>query len=277
MLDLFSKFDITFFLTLAISLIIGGAIFYYCYTRLNILEESVINQGKILQSFISGQVNLMPNTLSCEPQLEEPSHTNDKIDISDDESDDGDDDDDGDNDGESDDGESDDGDDQENDNEINIKNMHKIKNAENESDSESSDDDDNKEPYNSLKIDNEHLKGVTQVGIFDLGGSINTETNGVAILGHILDMDKISTTVMETSLEKNEDIKIVDVSKEDLITDITENDENKKKKSLSKMSNKELKDLIIKKNLGNESHIKNLQKKELLEILQNENQSIIEQ
>ena len=43
------------------------------------------------------------------------------------------------------------------------------------------------------------------------------------------------------------------------------------------MSKKELKDLIIKKNLGNESDIKNLQKKELLEIIQNENQSIIEQ
>ena len=260
MFDLFSKFDITFFLTLAISLLIGGAIFYYCFTRLNILEESVINQGKILQSFISGQVNLIPHPLSTESQQEEPSTMNDKIDISDDESDDDDDDDD-------------------DDNEINVKNLHKIKNAENETDSESSDDDDdnNDEPYNNLKIDNHDLKDVTQVGILDLGGSMNPETTGVAILGHILDMDRISATVMDTSLEKTEDIKIVDVSKDDLITDVTENDENKKKKSLSKMSNKELKDLIIKKNLGNESDIKNLQKKELLEIIQNENQSIIEQ
>ena len=259
MFDLFSKFDITFFLTLAISLLIGGAIFYYCFTRLNILEESVINQGKILQSFISGQVNLIPHPLPTESQQEEPSTMNDKIDISDDETDDDDDDDD--------------------DDEINIKNMHKIKNAENETDSESSDDDDdnNDEPYNNLKIDNHDLKDVTQVGILDLGGSMNPETTGVAILGHILDMDRISATVMDTSLEKTEDIKIVDVSKDDLITDVTENDENKKKKSLSKMSNKELKDLIIKKNLGNESDIKNLQKKELLEIIQNENQSIIEQ
>jgi len=260
MLDLFSKFDITFFLTLAISLLIGGAIFYYCFTRLNILEESVINQGKILQSFISGQVNLIPHPLTSESPQEEPSTMNDKIDISDDETDDDDDDDD-------------------DDDEINIKNMHKIKNAENETDSESSDDDDdnNEEPYNNLKIDNHDLKDVTQVGILDLGGSMNPETTGVAILGHILDMDRISATVMDTSLEKTEDIKIVDVSKDDLITDVTENDENKKKKSLSKMSNKELKDLIIKKNLGNESDIKNLQKKELLEIIQNENQSIIEQ
>jgi hypothetical protein len=261
MFDLFSKFDITFFLTLAISLLIGGAIFYYCFTRLNILEESVINQGKILQSFISGQVNLIPHPLTSETQQEEPSPINDKIDISDDESDD----------------ESDDDDD----NEINVKNLHKIQNAENESDCESSDDDDdddnNNEPYNNLKIDNHDLKHVTQVGILDLGGSINPETTGVAILGHILDMERISATVMDTSLEKTEDIKIVDVSKDDLITDVTENDENKKKKSLSKMSNKELKDLIIKKNLGNESDIKNLQKKELLEIIQNENQSIIEQ
>ena len=270
MFDLFSKFDITFFLTLAISLLIGGAIFYYCYTRLNILEESVINQGKILQSFISGQVNLIPQPLTSESQQEEPFPINDKIDISDDES------------------ESDDDDDD--DNEINVKNLHKIQNAENESDSESSDDDDddddnnndnnNDEPYNNLKIDNHNLKDVTQVGILDLGGSMNRETTGVAILGHILDMERISATVMDSSLEETEDIKIVDVSKDDLITDVTENDlitdvtendENKKKKSLSKMSNKELKDLIIKKNLGNESDIKNLQKKELLEIIKNKN------
>ena len=98
--------------------------------------------------------------------------------------------------------------------------------------------------------------------------------------GFSLSPKKITQDLINSSAilhKSSEDIKIVDVSKEDLITDVTENDENKKKKSLSKMSNKELKDLIIKKNLGNEPDIKNLQKKELLEIIQNENQSIIEQ
>ena len=53
--------DTGFIIILAILLLISGGIMFYCYRRLNLLEESMINQGKILQNLISNLQNYNNN------------------------------------------------------------------------------------------------------------------------------------------------------------------------------------------------------------------------
>lgn len=53
--------DTGFIIILAILLLISGGIMFYCYRRLNLLEESIINQGKILQNLISNLQNYNNN------------------------------------------------------------------------------------------------------------------------------------------------------------------------------------------------------------------------
>ena len=49
---LFKFIDSGFLLTFGLILLISGGIMLYCYRRLNLLEKSVIEHGKILQNFI---------------------------------------------------------------------------------------------------------------------------------------------------------------------------------------------------------------------------------
>ncbi len=48
---LFKFIDSGFLLTFGLILLISGGIMLYCYRRLNLLEKSVIEHGKILQKF----------------------------------------------------------------------------------------------------------------------------------------------------------------------------------------------------------------------------------
>ena len=45
--------DTTFILTLGIILLISGGIMIYCYRRLNVLENGLIQQGRVIQDFIT--------------------------------------------------------------------------------------------------------------------------------------------------------------------------------------------------------------------------------
>ena len=99
MVGLNLNFDVSLLFPLAISLLIGGALFYYFYTRINVLETSIINQGKILQTFISGNINTQTagsttDTLNNNNNNNLQTELSQKIDISDDEESDDDDDDD---------------------------------------------------------------------------------------------------------------------------------------------------------------------------------------
>ena len=81
-------------ISLAITIILCGGLMYYVYSRLNILESSIIEHGKILQSFIINSHNqnlgnMAKNTTNTTNQILHPDPNqnlgNDKIDISDDE------------------------------------------------------------------------------------------------------------------------------------------------------------------------------------------------
>ena len=98
MISLLNFIDTGFIITLGLLLLVSGAVMLYCYRRLNILENSLIEHGKILQNFI---VNYNNQILATQQNqlggLESESTTNlqnqNRISVSDDEDDDDDDDD----------------------------------------------------------------------------------------------------------------------------------------------------------------------------------------
>tara|TARA_R110001592_G_scaffold9607_17_gene50926 strand:+ start:4130 stop:4882 length:753 start_codon:yes stop_codon:yes gene_type:complete len=57
MISLLNFIDTGFIITLGLLLLISGAVMLYCYRRLNMLENSIIDHGKILQNFIMNYNN----------------------------------------------------------------------------------------------------------------------------------------------------------------------------------------------------------------------------
>lgn len=51
-MNLFGLEGIGFIISLAMTLLVSGAIMFYCLRRFKILENSIVEQGKVLQSFI---------------------------------------------------------------------------------------------------------------------------------------------------------------------------------------------------------------------------------
>ena len=56
--------DTGFIITLGILILVTGAVMLYCYRRLNLLENSVIEHGKILQNFIMNYNNQINNQMN---------------------------------------------------------------------------------------------------------------------------------------------------------------------------------------------------------------------
>ena len=248
------NFDLSFFITLGIILLVGAGIFYYCYTRLNVLEDSVINQGKILQTFLMNQQNntLTPNntTLSSNEKLDIPddtilNSTNNN------------------------DSDSEDSEDSEEERE--------------DSDSEDDEDDEEREKNNDkkkediIKVADESV--LNEIGIVNINSNLENATG--LIFSQMLDVNSLVpkleveepniTEIKNLDLD-DKNIKVVDIeNKNDDIEDETlDNEDTKKKqKSLNKMNAQELKDLVLQKGLATNDDITKLKKSELLEMLQN--------
>lgn len=247
MLGLNLNFDVSLLFPLAISLLIGGALFYYFYTRINILESSIINQGKILQTFISG--NIIPQTAGeTQTDNNNVNFNEEKIDISDDEDDDN--------------------------------------NSEESDESDESDDDNinlnklNLEDSEDINTKTElHEKDTSQLNILNLGGETGVPT--MEILANILQMDsegvEVNTDLLTSalSLEETDVIKVIDMNSanlEEINNDPNISEDSKKKnKSLNKMNVKELQEYVSKKRLNTNSDISKLKKAELLELISKEN------
>jgi hypothetical protein len=253
------NFDLSFFITLGIILLVGAGIFYYCYTRLNVLEDSVINQGKILQTFLMNQQNntLTPNnnTLSSNEKLDIPDDTilnstnNDSY---------------------SEDSEEDSDSEEE-----------REEREDSEEDSDSEDDevkeDSNKNKDDKIKVADESV--LNEIGIVNINSNLENATG--LIFSQMLDVNSLVpkleveepniTEIKNLDLD-NKNIKVVDIeNKHDDIEDETlDNEDTKKKqKSLNKMNAQELKDLVLQKGLATNDDITKLKKSELLEMLQN--------
>ena len=51
-MNLFGLEGSSFIISLGLTLLVAGIIMFYCLRRFNILENSIIEQGRILQTFI---------------------------------------------------------------------------------------------------------------------------------------------------------------------------------------------------------------------------------
>lgn len=94
-MNLFGLEGVGFIISLAMTLLISGAIMFYCLRRFKILENSVVEQGKILQSFIIRQQtqlndsNNMASSIALESARQQTleKQTTTKIEVSDDDDD----------------------------------------------------------------------------------------------------------------------------------------------------------------------------------------------
>jgi len=270
MVGLNLNFDVSLLFPLAISLLIGGALFYYFYTRINVLETSIINQGKILQTFISGNINTQTAGSTTDTLNNNNNNNNlqtelsQKIDISDDE--------------ESDDDDDDDNDDDEEDDNENKQNLNLQDNEDNDDDDDDEDEEDTKLSKQELIIQNENINNPREMNVVNLGPDLGVPT--MEILANILQMNPDETIINSgvngnnLTLEETDIIKVIDMNSTNLEEISNEQgvseDFKKKNKSLNKMNVKELQEYVSKKGLNINTDTSKLKKAELLELISKE-------
>ena len=292
---------ISFIISLSLTLLISGVILFYCVNRFKHLESNIIEQGKILQSFIisaeNQKCNLYSNIAleSAKQQVNKSSNIN-KIEVSDDDLDEScnkkvcqknkkiDDDDDDDDDDDEDDDEDDADDDADDDDD----------DEDDEDDDDDDDDDDNtniakqsKDNFNAFKsILCEHLDAC---GTSDAMNIVKNHNNHESMnVFHVIDVIAITdmgVQNMATDVREVTDItevaEVAEVAEVTEVTDMTEltdvtdtkkaNSEsagNKAKKvNLNRLKLQDLKDLVLEKNPELKDSISNIKKEELIKIL----------
>ena len=294
---------ISFILSLSLTLLISGVILFYCINRFKHLETNIIEQGKILQSFIitaeNQKCNLYSNIAldSAKQQANKFSNIN-KIEVSDDEydncsnkkmcqknknksaADDEDDEDDDDDDDDEDDDDADDNDDEDDDDD-------------DDDDDDNDDDDDDDDDDNIRKQSKEHFNAFKNILCGHLDCCDNTamniikNNNEITDVIHVIDVIDVFT-ISDVGVPKNVS-NLTDLTNLTDITDITDMNEvnevtevtdvtdvktnteplvNKVKKvNLNRLKLQELRDLVLEKNPDLKNNISNIKKEELIKIL----------
>ena len=254
MISLLNFIDTGFIIIFAILLIISGGIMFYCYRRLNLLEDSIINQGRILQNLI---VNLQNNNLNNDNnddeiiEHQENLKTNlvnndtiinkDKINVSD------------------------------NDSEISDTDNSSL--SDNESNTNSNDILDIND--NILDINDNNLD-INDNNLDINENNLDINENNLDINDSNLDIQEITDNTTTKVLELTEDI-LDDITDKQFMSninnyDVSKNDEKKtdnKIKGLSKMKIDDIKQLIIEKNINIDDDINSMKKNDLIKILTN--------
>ena len=283
MLHLFKFIDSGFLLTLGLLLLIGGSIMLYCYRRLNLLERSIIEHGKILQNFIVNYNNQMSrlclinktganyeacsyNACSyeeCDTDTCGITNNEKRINVSDDEKDVLDDDDDEDDD--DDDEDEDDDDDEDEDGE------------EDDDDDDEEDDDDDKEDNNvksfdikgPVSLNNEFIETIQSSQVYSkTSENNNIELVEVSATSNYLNSDEDIFIKNLPIILTNFDEDLGNSSKVITLENNLETTQKVEKKNYSKMKIDDLRTLVVTKNmLDNDSALK-LKKNELVKLLQ---------
>lgn len=248
-MNLFGLEGSGFIISLGITLLLSGLIMYYCVQRINSLEQSLVKQGEIIQTFIYklNNLELQNNSISHQTNLETNFNTDNqlvesKIDVSDDE----DDDDEHDEEGES-------------DNEEHLQDNDNIKlltidsnNSnflEQSSDIESDSDSDSNSDNQSIS-DIEELKEDNIVSSSDISALENLQD---------ISLNKIEKIVVDDDInDDDKDKKVIEINNDDLTENI----------NYSKMKVNELRELAIKKNLVKSTDNTKYKKDELIQLLQ---------
>ena len=246
MISLLNFIDTGFIITLGLLLLVSGAVMLYCYRRLNILENSLIEHGKILQNFI---VNYNNQILATQQNqlggLESESTTNlqnqNRISVSDDEDDDDEKEDDND-DEDDDDEKEDDNDDEDDDDEEEDDNDHEESNENLDEESDEESDEENEEEDLVIKNDT-----------FEPNNEENPE-------------DVFLTNLPIDLTELNLDSKIIKLETPE--TEVEPTEKVNEKKNYSRMKVDELRTLVVTKDLISTEEAQKMQKKDLLKLLQ---------
>jgi hypothetical protein len=291
---LFKFIDSGFLLTLGLVLLISGGIMLYCYRRLNLLEKSLIEHGKILQNFIINynmqmqHFSLVNNSLHSSKNKSNTT-TNDetnrteyvefdkikkinlgeKIAVSDDE-----DDDDEDNDDEED--EDDDKDDKEDEQDDDDEDDEDDEDEDDEDDEDEDDEDDEdiiedkkkskinvkKDNLDNLAISNnklvENLEDVTDLENIELDEPNISNSDDETFFNNL------PINLTSFTLETNNNQKIINL-------ETVENSNNKtgERRNYSKMKVDDLKSLVVTKNLTDNETAQKMKKSDLVKLLQN--------
>jgi hypothetical protein len=246
-MNLFGLEGSGFIISLGITLLLSGLIMYYCVQRINSLEQSLVKQGEIIQTFIYklNNLELQNNSIPHQSNLETNTNTNNelvesKIDVSDDEHD-------------------EESDEHDTDNEEHVEDNDNIKlltidsknsnfleqSSDIESDSDSDSDSDNQ----SIS-DIEELKEDNIVPSSDISSLENLQD---------ISLNKIEKIVVDDDINDNDkDKKVIEINNDDLTENI----------NYSKMKVNELRELAVKKNLVKSTDITKYKKDELIQLLQ---------
>ena len=251
MISLLNFIDTGFIITLGLLLLVSGAVMLYCYRRLNILENSLIEHGKILQNFIMNYNNqsLINQQLQSEG-LENQSTKNvvlsdeNKISVSDEESDEDDDYDD-DDDEESDENNDENKDDDKNDD----KDEDEHEDEDEDEDEDDDDDDDDDDEEENAKSKNKYLEATH---INNLENPDDVFLTNLPIDLNVLDLNLGSKII---KLESNK-------------TESSEKVNNNEKKNYSRMKVDELRTLVVTKNIISNEKAQLQKKNDLLKLLQ---------
>jgi len=246
-MNLFGLEGSGFIISLGITLLLSGLIMYYCVQRINSLEQSLVKQGEIIQTFIYklNNLELQNNSIPHQSNLETNTNTNNelvesKIDVSDDEHD-------------------EESDEHDTDNEEHVEDNDNIKlltidsknsnfleqSSDIESDSDSDSDSDNQ----SIS-DIEELKEDNIVPSSDISSLENLQD---------ISLNKIEKIVVDDDINDNDkDKKVIEINNDDLTENI----------NYSKMKVNELRELAVKKNLVKSTDNTKYKKDELIQLLQ---------
>ena len=260
----------------------------YCYRRLNLLEKSVIEHGKILQNFIINyNIQMQHLSLLNKPMSTTNTDTNstnvenntteyvefdkvkkinlgEKISVSDDENDEDECEDKDDEDEDEDDEDEDDEDDEDEDDEDEDDEDDEDENEDDEDDEDEDDEDDDKNKSENLTISNNKLEELEDLE--DLTSSENIEVNEQTISSFDdetflknLPINLDSFTLDNT----NSDPKIINLEN---IQDSNTN--TGERKNYSKMKVDDLKTLVVTKNLTDNETAQKMKKSDLVKLLQ---------
>jgi len=253
--------DTGFIITLGILILVTGAVMLYCYRRLNLLENSVIEHGKILQNFImnynnnqiNNQMNNQMNNIGTpdfsltQENIETSNIYNEelnsgKIAVSDDD------------------------DEDEDENEDDDENEDEDENDSESEDDESEDDDDDDEDGD----DNIKKLDITSFEIEDNGLQIESIDNK----SNTLEDDFLNNLPINL-----ENLNIASISMESKLINLGNDDEidndnesvsvvGEVKKGFSKMKVDDLRSLVVTKNLTDNDNSQKMKKNDLIKMLQ---------
>ena len=254
MVSIFSILDGSFLITLGVILLISGIIMLYCYRRLNLLESGIIEQGRILQTFIMNYNNVN-NQLINSQNFKNPNtfvENYNKIDISDDEN--------NKHSADTDSNVTDDEDDDEDDDDDQDDDI----DSEDDIQEKDLDEDDDDEDEQDLEQEKDNIE---KIDIKEL--DVNFKFDNIKNLDdQEFDFYNDITMIQPSSSKKNESPKIVNLNNEDLCN-VEKTISKNQTKGFSKMKIDDLRVLAVTKNKLNNEEASKLKKKELIELLQN--------